>query len=162
MLSEGPSSSSGGRAIQSWNPRVRPGSPSPPPCQTPPPARIHSIPPAGQQARRSVRVFITDASLCDIGNGRDAGMWVEPEPGERSTLIIDEVKEHEGFQEPSKVGWRHQACDRSVFLSAGPFGDSRTGIALNKSCWRHNFAFLNVSLKTGALPSALFVYHSKS
>jgi hypothetical protein len=116
----------------------------------------------GQQARRSVRVFITHASLCDISNGGDAGMWVEPEPGERSTLIIDEVKEHEGFQEPSKVGWRHQACDRSVFLSACPFGDSRTGTALNKSCWRHKFAFLNVSLKTGALPSALFVHHSKS
>jgi hypothetical protein len=49
-----------------------------------------------------------------------------------------------------------------VFLSACPFGDSRTGTALNKSCWRHKFAFLNVSLKTGALPSALFVHHSKS
>ena len=55
----------------------------------------------GQQARRSVRVFITDASLCDIGNGRDAGMWVESETGERRALIIEEVKEHERFQEPS-------------------------------------------------------------
>src|SRR3984957_8366654 len=82
-------------------------------------------------------------------------MWVEPETGERRALIIDEVKEHERFQEPSKVGWRHQACDGSVFLPACPLDDSRTGTALNKSCWRHNFAFLNVSLKPGALPSAL-------
>ena len=34
-----------------------------------------------QQACRSVRVFISHASLCDVGNGRDAGMWVEsPKP----------------------------------------------------------------------------------
>ena len=36
-------------AIQSWKPRVHPGSPAPPPCQTPPPARIHSRPPAGNK-----------------------------------------------------------------------------------------------------------------
>ena len=59
----------------------------------------------GQQAGRSVGVFISDASLCDIGDGRDAGMWVESETGERRALIIDEVKEHDRFQEPSKVGW---------------------------------------------------------
>src|SRR5579859_8095348 len=82
-------------------------------------------------------------------------MRVKPETGERRTLIVDEVEEHERFQEPSKVGWRHEACDRSVFLTACPLGDSRTRTALNKNCLRHKFAFLNVVLKPGALPSAL-------
>src|ERR1700719_573842 len=79
----------------------------------------------GQQARRSVRVFITHASLCDIGHGRDTRVWVEPETGEWRTLIVDQVEKHKRFQEPSKAGWRHQACDGSVFLSACSFSDSR-------------------------------------
>ena len=39
-------SSSGGKAIHSWKPRVRPALSSPPPCHMPRPACIHSTPPA--------------------------------------------------------------------------------------------------------------------
>src|ERR1700722_2475517 len=49
-------------------------------------------------------------------------------------------------QDSSKVGWRHQARDGSVFLSACPFGDSRNGTSLDKSCLRHKLAFLTLSL----------------
>ena len=37
---------SGGKASQSWNPRARPVSPGPPPCQAPCAALNHSTPPA--------------------------------------------------------------------------------------------------------------------
>jgi len=46
-------------------------------------------------------------------------------PPAQVSLIIDEIKNYEGFQETAKVGGRHQACDRPVALSTGPFGDSR-------------------------------------
>src|SRR5713226_3728430 len=78
----------------------------------------------GQQARRSVRVFIADAALRNVGKGGDAGMGMEPETTKRFSAIVEEVKEDEGFQKMSKVGGRHQACDRSVTLSAGPRGDA--------------------------------------
>ena len=105
MLSEGPASRSGRQS----DPKLESACPArfAEPAAVPDAASgSHPFDTAGgQQARRSVRVFITNASLCDIGNGGDAGMRVEPEAGERRTLIIDEVKEHERFQKPSKVGW---------------------------------------------------------
>src|SRR5260370_36683727 len=51
-------------------------------------------------------------------------MWMHPKTGERLSLIVDEVKEYEGFQKTAKVGRGHQACDRPVTLSAGPSGDA--------------------------------------
>src|SRR6266576_2899062 len=51
----GPNSSSGGKAIHSWNPRVRPGWFSPPPCHIPRPACIHSTPPAGSVKGHKLR-----------------------------------------------------------------------------------------------------------
>src|SRR5882757_4345989 len=47
-----------------------------------------------------------------------------PKPVNGVSLIVDEVKEHERFQETSKVGGRHEAGDGSMFLSTSPFGDS--------------------------------------
>src|SRR5438445_11049289 len=94
-LSDGPSSSSGGKAIQSWNPRVRPGSPAPPPCQTPPPALHPFETAAWQQTLRSVRVFIADAPLRNVGKGCDAGMRMESEASEGFSVIVEEVKEYE-------------------------------------------------------------------
>src|SRR5260370_41836492 len=90
----------------------------------------HPFDPAGgQQARRSVRVFITDAALRNIGKGGDAGMWMEPETGKGVwfSVSIEEVKEYEGFQEMAKVRRRHQARDRPVTLSAGASGDAGRG-----------------------------------
>src|SRR6266852_4543105 len=77
-----------------------------------------------QQARRSVGVFISDAALRNVGKSCDSGVWMEPETRERFSLIIDEVKKYEGFQETAKIGRRHQTCDRPVILSTGPFDDS--------------------------------------
>src|SRR5260370_42676608 len=51
-----------------------------------------------QQPRSSVRVFIADAALGNVGKGCDSGMWVEPETRERISLIVDQVEKHEGFQ----------------------------------------------------------------
>src|SRR6195256_1458166 len=100
--------------------------PRPPPPRRPPPAGPHPFETAGgQQARRSVRVFIANAALRNVGEGCDSGMWMEPETRERFSLIVDEVKEYVWFQETAKVGRRHQACDRPVTLSTGPSGDSR-------------------------------------
>ena len=48
MLSEGPNSSSGGSAIQSWNPRERPDSPAPPEHELEPSESIY-------QAAREIR-----------------------------------------------------------------------------------------------------------
>src|SRR6266852_5724776 len=79
-----------------------------------------------QQARRSVGVFISDAALRNVGKSCDSGVWMEPETRERFSLIIDEIKKHEGLQEAAKVRGRHQACDRPVALPTGPFGNSRT------------------------------------
>jgi hypothetical protein len=58
---------------------------------------------SGQQAVRSIRVFIADASLRDVGNGGDAGMWVEPNTGQGRTLTVDEVEEHERFRSRPKL-----------------------------------------------------------
>src|SRR5258707_3313706 len=90
----------------------------------------------GQQARGSVRVFIADAALRNIGKGGDAGMWMEPESGKRIwfSLSIEEVKEYEGLQKMAKVGWRHQARDRPVTLSAGAPGDGGNRILRRDGC----------------------------
>ena len=55
---------------------------------------------------------------------------MEPETRERFSLIVDEVEKHEGFQKTSKVGRRHEACDGSVTLAAGPSGDASNGCVL--------------------------------
>jgi len=89
-------------------------------------AGLHPFDTAGaQQSRRSVRVFIADAALGNVGKGCDAGMWMEPETRERISLTVEKVKEYERFQKTAKVGRRHQACDRPVTLSASPAGDAR-------------------------------------
>src|SRR5467141_980906 len=113
----------------------------------------------GQQARRSVRVFIADAALRNIGKGGDAGMWMETEAGKGVwfSLSIEEVKEYEGFQKMAKVRGRHQACDRPVTLSSGAFGDEgkrtlrRDGCGQRMSCGfcrgfqvRHGLSFLQL------------------
>src|SRR5260370_32435823 len=87
----------------------------------------------GQQARRSVRVFIADAAFRNIGQGGDAGMWMEPETGKGVwfSLSVEEVKEYEGFQKMAKVGWRHQSRDRPVILSAGASSDAGNRILLH-------------------------------
>ena len=78
----------------------------------------------GQQARGSVGVLIADAALRNVGKGSDAGVGMESETGEWVSLSVEDVKEYEGFQETAKVGRRHQACDRSVILSAGTSGNA--------------------------------------
>src|SRR6202030_2890589 len=75
---------------------------------------------SAQQSRRSVRVFIADAALGNVGQGYDAGMWMEPETRERFSLIVDQVEKYEGFQKTPKVGRRHEACGGAVPLAAGP------------------------------------------
>src|SRR5260221_13395097 len=77
-----------------------------------------------QQARRSVRVFIADAALGNVGKGCDAGMWMVPETRERFSLIVDQVQKHGGFQKTATGGRRHEACDGPASLSARPSGDS--------------------------------------
>src|SRR5713226_5759577 len=90
----------------------------------------------GQQARRSVRVFIADAAFRNIGKGGDAGMWMEPETGKGVwfSLSIEEVKEYEGFQKMAKVGWRHQSCDGPVTLSTRASGDPGNRILRRDGC----------------------------
>src|SRR5579862_1261623 len=44
---------------------------------------------------------------------------MKPETRKRFSPIVDEVKEHEGFQKAAKIGRRHQAGDGSVSLSPG-------------------------------------------
>src|SRR5580704_13331221 len=85
---------------------------------------------SAQQSRRSVRVFIADAALGNVGQGCDAGMWMEPETRERFSLIVDQVEKYEGFQKTPKVGRRHEACDGPVTLAAGPSSDSNNGSVL--------------------------------
>jgi hypothetical protein len=51
-------------------------------------------------------------------------MRMEPETGERFSLIVDEVKEYKGFQDTAKVGRRHQACDRAMILSTSASVDA--------------------------------------
>src|SRR5260370_26358190 len=142
MLSDGPSSSSGGKAIQSWKPRVRPGSPAPPPCQTPPPARIHSRPPVRNKPVAPFVSSLADAALGNVGKGCDAGMWMKPETRERFSLIIDKVEKYEGFQKTAKVGRRHEAGDGPVTLAPGPSGDASNGRVFG-FYKKPGFAFLN-------------------
>ena len=71
---------------------------------------------------------------------------MEPETRERFSLIIDEIKKYEGFQETAEVGGRHQACDGSVALSAGPFGDSgRSTLFHNDNLSFHSVTTLMVT-----------------
>src|SRR5882762_508476 len=98
MLSLGPSSWSGGKASQSWNPRVRPELPAPPPCQAPPAALNHSTPPAGKKPGGAGRVFVADAALPKISERRDARMRMPPDARKRPSLGIEEIEKNERLE----------------------------------------------------------------
>jgi hypothetical protein len=64
----------------------------------------------------------------------------------RDGAIIDKIKNYEGFQETAEVGGRHQACDRPVALSTGPFSDSRKSTQFhNDNLGRHSVTTLMVT-----------------
>src|SRR5258708_19714632 len=87
-----------------------------------------------QQSRRSVRVFVADAALGNVGKGCDAGMWMEPETRERFSLIVDQVEKYEGFQKTAKVGRRHEACDAPLTLPPCPSREPPNVCSLCFSC----------------------------
>src|SRR5438445_6815143 len=78
----------------------------------------------------SLRSFIADAALGNVGQGCDSGMWMEPETRERFSLIVDQVEKYEGFQKTAKVGRRHESCDGPVTLAARPPGDTSNDCVL--------------------------------
>src|SRR5712664_1339252 len=102
----GPNSSSGGKAIHNWKPRVRPAWPSPPPCHMPRPACIHSTPRAGS-------VPLTFRAFRDVAQGGDTRVGVKPSL-EGRTRMLGPIEKYEWLQNLAEVARAHQACGDSV------------------------------------------------
>ena len=81
---------------------------------------------------------------------------MEAETRERFSVIIDEIKKYEGFQETAEVGGRHQACDKPLALSTGPFGDSRKSTRFHND--NLNFHSVTTLMVTSMFPRVAFEY----
>src|SRR3979409_25366 len=101
MLMVGPNSSAGGKAIQSWKPRVRPALSSPPPCHMP--SGLHPFDPAGLQRATAVcRVDIVDRPFHNVGQGGDTGVRMQGTVEGRA-LMVEKVEKHKWFQDLAQV-----------------------------------------------------------
>ena len=96
MLIVESNSSAGGKAIQSWKPRVRPALSSPPPCHMPRPALHPFDAPGLQCAPGIVRVDIVDRSFHNVGQGGDTGVGMQGIVEGRA-LMVEKVEKN-GFR----------------------------------------------------------------
>src|SRR5258707_8952653 len=72
-----------------------------------------------QKAGSASRVLVADTALSDIGECREARMWVEAESRKSLALVVDEIQEDKGFQYPSQVSRAHQPGDETMGASTG-------------------------------------------
>ena len=131
--------------------------------------RLHPFDTTGwQDASFVVWIDIADRAFRDVGQGGDARMGMEGTVEGRS-VMIEQVKKHEGLQDFAKIGRAHQPGDGAMGSAPGAPSDA------TRQWWQGQFGFgaWRLSLaeavaKAGGLndavadPASVFLYRGET
>src|SRR5579859_836992 len=100
-----------------------------------PAARAHPLHAApAQEARSPIGVLVTNASLGDIGQGRQARVGMEAEARKPICVVVEEIEKHEGLQNLAEICGAHQAGDGPVAATAA--AENHSAISGGAGSWR--------------------------